>query len=403
MFENLGSQPADALLALIKSFGSDQREQKIDLGVGVYRDERGVTPVMRAVKIAERVLTDSQATKCYLGPEGDERFVDLIGAVAFGVPLASFAGRLCGVQTPGGGGALRLGAELIAAARPGARVWVGLPTWPNHHPIFNAVRLTIAEYRYFDPQTQSVCFDEMIGALSSAQPGDVVLLHGCCHNPSGAELEQEQWRTLTALIMERRLVPFVDLAYQGLGQGLNADADATRRLLAQLDEVLVAYSCDKNFGLYRERTGALFALSRDRHTTDIVRANLAALARVNWSMPPDHGAAVARMVLECPEMSETWVGELEAMRQRINSVRRSVAATDARLAFLGRQRGMFSQLRIAPVAIAALRRDYGIYMADSGRINLAGLRAADAGTFVAALNAVGYLPSARTRGFAAAR
>ncbi len=392
MFQHLPPQPPDPLLALIGLFRDDPRSGKIDLGVGTYRDEGGVTPVMGAVKSAERRLVETQSTKAYLGPEGDPAFVDLLTPIAFGAP-ASYAGRLVGVQTPGGSGALRLGGELIAAARPGAKIWLGTPTWPNHRPVFAAAGLTVAEYRYFDPATQSLCFDDMVAALSQAAPGDVVLLHGCCHNPTGADLDDAQWRHVAQLLADRSLVPFIDLAYQGLGDGLEADAGGLRCVLDAVEQALVAYSCDKNFGLYRDRTGALFGLARDSHAAGIVRDNLIALARVNWSMPPDHGAVVVRCVLESTELTQVWRAELDGMRQRIQGVRRALAAIDRRLASLSSQRGMFAQLQVAPSAVAALRRDHGIYMAGSGRINLAGLRMADIATFVQALDQVDAFPA----------
>lgn len=392
MFHTLQPQPADPLLALIGLFHDDPRSGKIDLGVGTYRDETGITPVMEAIKAAERLLVETQRTKAYLGPEGDQRFVELLAPIVFGTADAQ-AGRMVGVQTPGGGGALRLGAELIAAARPGATVWLGTPSWPNHRPVLEAAGLAVAEYRAFDPATQSLRFDDMLAALSGAEAGDVVLLHGCCHNPTGAELDAAQWDDIAEFLARQGLVPFIDLAYQGLGEGLDADARGTRRVLASAEEALVAYSCDKNFGLYRERTGALFVLARDAAAAGIVHGNLLTLARVNWSMPPDHGAAAVRTVLASEELTRTWRTELDGMCRRISAVRHALAAADPRLAFLSRQRGMFSQLLIAPAAVAALRRDHAIYMAGSGRINLAGLRTADTGHFVRALEAVGALPA----------
>ena len=393
VFGSLKPQPADALLALIGLFRDDQRPGKIDLGVGTYRDEGGGTPIMEAVKAAERQLADGQRTKAYLGPEGDQRFVELLVPIAFGAADAH-AGRLVGVQTPGGSGALRLGGELVAAARPGARVWLGTPTWPNHRPVLEAAGLTVIEYPFFDVAAQSLRFEDMLAALSGAEAGDVVLLHGCCHNPTGAELDEGQWEQVAGLLAERRLLPFMDLAYQGLGAGLDADALGTRIVLSHVEEALVAYSCDKNFSLYRDRTGALFVLARDDAAAEVVRGNLLTLARVNWSMPPDHGAAAVRAVLESQELTYIWQTELEAMCRRIGAVREAVAEADPRLAFLSGQRGMFSLLPVAPAAVAALRRDHGIYMAGNGRVNLAGLRVADAGTFVHALSAVGALPAA---------
>ena len=393
LFQALQPQPDDPLLALIGLFRDDPRADKLDLGVGTYRDDRGGTPILGVIKSAERLLLETQETKAYLGPDGDRRFADLLVPVAFGA-AGTQGGRLTGVQTPGGGGALRLGAELIASAHPGATVWLGAPTWPNHRPIFDAVGLRVAEYRYFDVASQSLCFEEMVDALSRAEPGDVALLHGCCHNPTGADLDEAQWDRVADLLAERRVVPFVDLAYQGLGRGLDADAGGMRRVLARVEEALVAYSCDKNFGLYRDRTGALFVLARDTDRAAVVRSNMLTHARVNWSMPPDHGAAAVRLVLERPDLADAWRAELEGMGERIRAVRRALAAHPA-LGFLAEQNGMFSVLPIGREAIAALRRDHGVYMAGSGRINVAGLRTGDAAAFTRALEAVGAL-SARS-------
>ena len=390
MFETLHPQPDDALLALIGLFREDPRANKIDLGVGTYRDEAGGTPVFAAIKAAERTLQERQETKSYLGPEGSKAFIDLLAPIAFG-PSHDFGGRLIGVQTPGGSGGLRLGAELVAAAKPGARVLLGVPTWPNHKPVFRAAGLDVAEYRCFDPATQASRFDDMLAALSNAEAGDVVLLHACCHNPTGADLDEAQWAEVAALLAERKLVPFIDLAYQGLGDGLEADAAGMRTVLASAEEALVAYSCDKNFGLYRDRVGALFVLSRDAAGSRTAWGNLLALARVNWSMPPDHGAAAVSVILEDPALTEMWHAELDGMGQRIRSVRQAVAAREPRLAFMAQQKGMFTQLPLTPAMVSSLLRDHGIYMAGSGRINVAGLRTADVGTFVAALDAVGAL------------
>lgn len=387
MFETLAEQPADALLALIGLFRDDPRSTKLDLGVGVYRDETGVTPIMVAVRRAEEVLLATRTTKSYLGPEGDLTYVDLLKPIVFGKDLGP---RLTGIQTPGGTGALRLAAELIAAARPGARVLLGTPTWPNHVPILKAAGLTIVPHPFFDVATQTLDFAALRSALQGAAEGDVVLLHGCCHNPAGADLDARQWDEVAEILAARKITPLVDLAYQGLGQGLDADAAGMRRLIESLDEVLVAYSCDKNFGLYRERVGALYAWTRDPAQAEALRSNMAFFGRISWSMPPDHGAAIVRTVLESPDLTALWNDELLRMGTRVRAVRAALAEADQRLAFLARQQGMFSTLPLTPAQITTLRTEHAVYMAGSGRINIAGLQVADVPAFVAALAAVGY-------------
>jgi aromatic-amino-acid transaminase len=383
LFEGLKPQQPDVLLSLIALYRDDPRPQKIDLGVGVYRDAAGATPVFGAVKAAEAVLLETQATKAYLGPEGDLGFLDLIRPMIFGQGAA--AADLFGVQTPGGTGALRLAAELANAGTPGARIWLGAPSWPIHAPIFAQAGLTVSTYRYFDAKTQAVCFDEMMTALGQAEAGDVVLLHGCCHNPAGADLSLAQWRAVAELLVKRGAVPLIDLAYQGLGAGLDEDAAGLRLVLETVDAAMVAYSFDKNFGLYRERTGALFV--RARGHDELVRSNILQLARCNWSMPPDHGAAVVRVVLESQALTGQWRAELDAMRARLVSVRHALAEADPRLEPLRDQHGLFSLLPLTPAQVEAMRRDHAVYMAGSGRINLAGLGADTVQPFVQALDA----------------
>ena len=391
MLDQLQSQPADPLLALIGQFRADARPTKIDLGVGVFRDDYGQTPVFSAVKRAEAMLLDTQESKAYLGPEGDQRFIELLRPLVFGRALDRDA-RLVGVQTPGGTGALRLGAELIARADPDGHVWLGSPSWPNHDPILRAAHLKISTYSYFDVEAQSVRFFEMIDALGRASAGDVVLLQGCCHNPTGADLSLEQWNAVAAVIEARGLVPFVDLAYQGLGRGLDEDALGLQLLLQRVPQALVAVSCSKNFGLYRERTGALFVLGRSAAEAQVVLTNMLALARANWSMPPDHGAAVVRTILESPSLTADWSNELAAMRHRIASVRQALAkaAHTAGIELsVGEQSGMFSLLALPPERIRELKEVAAVYMAGSGRINIAGLRERDVATFARALARTG--------------
>jgi aromatic-amino-acid transaminase len=386
LFDSLTLQPADALLALIGAFRSDPRPDKIDVGVGVYRTPDGRTPVLRAVKEAERRLLDLQSTKGYLGPEGDVGYFDALKPVIFG--QHDFGDRLSGLQTPGGTGALRLAAELVARARPGARIWAGAPTWPNHPPILRAAGLDVAEYHHFDVATQRLTFNRLLDALDEAAPGDVALLHGCCHNPTGADFDPEQWRTIAHRIRDRGVVPLIDLAYQGLGVGLDEDAAGARLVLDIVGEGLVAYSCDKNFGLYRERVGALYALSRSAAQAAIVQSNLLSLTRANWSMPPDHGAAIVRVILEDDALTADWKAELAEMNARIRQIRTLLAEADPLLAPLADQRGMFSTLPLSSAQVARLRAEHGIYMPSSGRINIAGLTDATVPAFVGALAAV---------------
>jgi aromatic-amino-acid transaminase len=292
------------------------------------------------------------------------------------------------MQTPGGTGALRIGAELIAAANPSARVHVGAPTWPNHAPIFSAAGLELVEHPYFDTAGQLLRFGDIMAALEHAPAGDVVLLHGCCHNPTGTDLDASQWDAIARLCTQRGLLPFIDLAYQGLGDGMAGDGEGPAILARHCPEAIVAYSCDKNFGLYRERVGAVFVLAASGREAALAQRNLLTLARANWSMPPDHGAAIVRLILEREDLSALWLGELEGMRRRIASMREWLAQLDPALAFLSRQKGMFSTLHLTSRQIAALREDHAVYMTNSGRINIAGLTAHNLDAFAAALAAV---------------
>jgi aromatic-amino-acid transaminase len=387
MLDHLQPQPADPLLALIGQFRADLRPTKIDLGVGVFRDEQGSTPVFSAVKRAEVMLVDSQESKAYLGPEGDPRFVELLRPLVFGSALA-YDDRLVGVQTPGGTGALRLGADLVARANPDAVVWLGLPSWPNHDPILKAARLKVGTYGYFDVETQRIRFSEMMDALGRASAGDVVLLQGCCHNPSGADLSLAQWNAVANVVEARGLVPFIDLAYQGLGLGLAEDVVGLQLLLQRVPQAVVAVSASKNFGLYRERTGALFVLGRSAAQAQVAFTNILGLARANYSMPPDHGAAVVRTILECSALTEDWANELASMRQRIVTVRRLLADATASAGIelaVAEQRGMFSLLALTPEHLRELKETSAIYMASSGRINIAGLKESDIAAFAQAL------------------
>ena len=374
---------SDSLLALIALCNADPRPEKIDVGVGVFRDGEGRTPILKVIKQAEAILQRTQETKSYLGSAGDKRFAELLRPILLG-PLADDE-RIAGVQTPGGCGALRLGFELIATANPGARVLVGTPTWPNPPPIIRAVGLQMIEYPYYDRASGAIRFDAMIDALKAARAGDVVLLHGCCHNPTGADLSPEQWVEVTRLCAERGLLPFVDIAYQGFGAGLDEDAVGMRTMLAACDEVIVAQSCDKNFSVYRDRVGSLFLKTGSAEATERGMAHVLQRAREMWSMPPDHGAAAVRIILDDPELRADWHVELNAMRDRINALRARIALADPRLAYIGWQFGMFSMLPLSREQVLSLRERHAIYMADSGRFNIVGMSDDQVDRFTAAI------------------
>jgi len=374
---------SDSLLALIALCDADPRPEKIDVGVGVFRDGEGNTPILKVIKEAEDILRRTQETKAYLGSVGDKRFAELLRPILLGEHAGDE--RIRGLQTPGGCGALRLGFEVIATVNPDARVLVGVPTWPNHPPIIRSVGLRMVEYPYYERDSGRIAFDAMLAAMNEAQAGDVVLLHGCCHNPTGADLSDEQWAEVTRVIAERGLLPFVDIAYQGFGRGLDEDARGLRGLLAACDEVIVAQSCDKNFSVYRDRVGSLFIKTGSKDATDRAFAHVFQRAREMWSMPPDHGAAAVRIVLDTPELAERWHGELAVMRDRINAMRQRIASADPRLAFIGKQFGMFSMLPLSRDQVLKLRETHAIYMADSGRFNIVGLSDDQVERFTAAV------------------
>jgi aromatic-amino-acid transaminase len=374
---------SDSLLKLIALANADPRPDKIDVGVGVFRDAVGNTPILKVMKEAEQRLVDTQESKSYLGSAGDKRFAELLRPILLGEHAEDE--RIAGLQTPGGCGALRLGFELIATANPGARVLVGTPTWPNHPPIIGAVRLEQVDYPYYETGQGAIRFEDMLEALARGEPGDVALLHGCCHNPTGADLNPVQWAEVADVCRERGLIPLVDIAYQGFGQGLDEDAAGLRGILSQCDEVIVAQSCDKNFSVYRDRVGCLFVKTGSASATATAMGHVFQRAREMWSMPPDHGAAAARIILDDPELRARWLVELTGMRDRINAVRQRIAAADPRLAFIGRQYGMFSMLPLSVEQVLKLREDHGIYMADSGRFNVVGLGDHEIDRFIAAV------------------
>lgn len=377
MFETLTPPPPDKILALMSLFAEDPRTDKIDLGVGVYKDAQGRTPIMRAVKAAEARLLAEQATKSYVGLLGDLTFVDAMADLLLGD--AADRARLAGAQAPGGTGALRQLFELIRRANPEATVWMSDPTWPNHPAMLAHLGIPAETYRYFDGETLGVDFDGMKADLAGAKPGDVILLHGCCHNPTGANLSPDQWAALTDLIVEHRLVPMIDMAYQGFGDGLDDDAAGVRHMASRVPEMMIAASCSKNFGLYRDRVGVALALSATPEASGVTKANLATLNRLNFSFPPDHGAKVVSIILNDAELRADWMAELEDMRQDMLTLRTGLAdalrreTNSDRFDFIANHRGMFSRLGLGPDQVAALRADHGIYMVGDSRVNIAGL------------------------------
>jgi len=390
MLENLNPQPQDKILQLIAMYRDDPRSDKIDLGVGVYKDATGLTPVMRAVKSAEKTLWETEKTKTYTGLAGEPAYNAAMVGMILG---AGDADRAASVATPGGTGAIRQALELIKLASPQATVWISNPTWPNHPSIIKYLGMKLAEYRYFDAASGEVDFAGLIEDFGKVAPGDVVLLHGCCHNPTGANPTAAQWAEMVAVLKARGAVPLVDLAYQGFGDGLEEDAAATRLVAANFSEVLIAASCSKNFGIYRERTGILIAPG-DTSRKAVTQGNLNFLNRQNYSFPPDHGARLVTMILEDAALTAEWKAELEEVRLNMLTLRQSLAdelrrATNSdRFDFVARHRGMFSRLGLTEAQVNRLREQAGVYMVGDSRINIAGLNAKTVPVLAAAIAAV---------------
>ncbi len=379
MLTTLQDQPKDKILMLVKMFRDDPRSDKIDLGVGVYRDASGLTPVMAAVKQAEKQLWEAEATKAYTGLAGDPAFADAMRRLilADSVP----AERVAAAATPGGTGAIRQALELIQMAAPDATVWISDPTWPNHPSIIKYLGMKMQTCRYFDEASRGVDFAGMMGDLERVQEGDVVLLHGCCHNPTGANLTGPEWSAVADLLAAKGATPLIDIAYQGFGDGLEADAAGTRLIASRLPETLIAASCSKNFGIYRERTGILMAVAPDAAARDKSQATLAFLNRQNFSFPPDHGARLVTMILNDPALRADWEAELEAVRTSMLDLRTQLAKAlqkrtgSDRFGFIAQHRGMFSRIGATPEQVAKMRDDHGIYMVGDSRMNIAGLNA----------------------------
>jgi len=380
MFDKLSSQPVDKIMQLMQMYKLDDREGKIDLGVGVYKNASGITPVMRAVKAAEKQLWETQETKSYVSLVGDVAYHDVMIDLVLNGAVAR--DQIAAAATPGGTGACRQAFEMIKMAEPRTRVFVSDPTWPNHLSILKYLGIETVPYRYFDSESRAVDFAGMMEDLQGLRAGDVVLLHGCCHNPTGANLNLTEWKLVVDVLNAKGAMPMIDLAYQGFGDGLDEDAAATRLVAASCPEVLIAASCSKNFGVYRERTGILMALSADKSKVAVAQENLSFLNRQNYSFPPDHGARVVTMILTDPALRKMWEEELEETRLGMLRLREQLAAELKRLSnsdrfgFLAQHRGMFSRLGTTPEMVEKLRVDHGVYMVGDSRMNIAGLNEA---------------------------
>ena len=379
MFESMQAAPADAILGLITAHKNDPRPDKVDLGVGVFRTAEGETPVLEVVKKAEQRLVDTQDSKAYIGTAGDPNFNAAMQQLTFAE--SADAERISTIQAPGGSGSLRVAASLILRANPDANVWVSDPTWANHIPLLGGAGLNLEPYPYYDTSDHVILIDQMLDALSKIPAGDLVLLHACCHNPSGLDPSEDEWQAIADVIVERELVPFVDMAYQGFATSLDDDAFVVRHLADRVPEMIVSNSCSKNFGLYRDRVGTLSVLAADEASRDIVHSQVNNVVRTIYSVPPDHGAVVVSTILNDPELKAAWRVELAEMRGRLREMR--VLLNDALrekapqhdFSHLVRAKGMFCFLGISEDQVNRLKKEYGVYMVGSSRINTAGITA----------------------------
>ncbi|WAL76888.1 amino acid aminotransferase [Shewanella sp. DAU305] len=380
MFNSLIAMPADPILGLLTQYREDTHPQKVDLGVGVYKDPTGVTPILSCVKKAEKFRLDTETTKVYIGPTGSPQFNTLMTELAFGANhSAILANRIRTVSTPGGTGALRVAGDFIKRCNPNAVLWVSDPTWANHIGLFEAAGITVKTYPYYDYDSKSLKFDEMLAALSQVSPDDVVLFHACCHNPSGMDLTTEQWDKVVALTKEQGFTPLIDMAYQGFGDGVDIDAYGVRQMAAAVDNMILCSSCSKNFGLYRERIGSCSVIAKDANTANVAQSVLLYVVRCLYSMPPAHGAAIVETILGSAELTQEWLDELKVMRDRINGNRAILVdklkanGVDRDFSFIARQKGMFSFLGVDPEQVARLQKEFSIYMVGSSRISIAGI------------------------------
>lgn len=377
MFSNLPSPVLDPILSLSVAFRADDRPNKVDLGIGVYRNSDGETPIMQAIQQAQEIVTASQKTKAYVGLAGCEEFnQSMIELLLSGTSVLD---RVAAIQTPGASGALRMLGDLLKVAQPDTTVWISNPSYVNHKPVMEAAGLKVRHYSYFSPSTKQVDTEQMLKELAQAGPSDVVLLHGCCHNPTGADIDFEAWQAITALAQKNGFTPFVDIAYQGFGDGLEQDARGLQHMANNVEEMLITTSCSKNFGLYRERTGAAIVIGKNSQDVNNAKGKLLTLARSTYTMPPDHGAALVKTILQSDALTQTWKQELGDMQQRLVSLRHSLCSElrdihqSNEFDFITSHKGMFTVLGFTQDQMTRLREEFGIYGVGDGRINIAGL------------------------------
>ncbi|HDY8068839.1 TPA: aspartate/tyrosine/aromatic aminotransferase [Vibrio vulnificus] len=377
MFSQLPTPALDPILSLTVAFRNDPRDQKVDLGIGVYKNNKGETPIMRAVSQAQKIVADTQTTKSYVGLAGCEEFnQSMVNLLLAGTSVLD---RVSAIQTPGASGALRMLGDLMKVAQPDTTVWISNPSYVNHKPVMEAAGLKVRYYRYFSPETKQVDIGQMLDDLATAGPKDVVLLHGCCHNPTGADIDFAAWQAITDLAVKNGFTPFVDIAYQGFGDGLEEDAKGLQFMADRVEEMLITTSCSKNFGLYRERTGAAIVIGKNAKESANAKGKLLTLARSTYTMPPDHGAALVKTILQNVELTTTWKQELCEMQQRLLNLRQTLCNelrnqhNTSQFDFIESHKGMFTVLGFTPEQMGTLRDEYGIYGVGDGRINIAGL------------------------------
>ncbi len=395
MFEVLPQLAPDPILGLSAAYREDNNPDKIDLGVGVYKDEQGNTPILTSVAKAQNILLERETSKTYITPQGHQGYIDNMLALLLGEKSpVLMADRVAGVQAPGGCGALRILSELLVRCNENAKVWVSDPTWANHIPLIGSAGLQIETYPYFDKDSASIRFDAMMDTLKKVDKGDIVLLHGCCHNPTGADLTNEQWDAVLEVAKEREFLPFLDVAYLGFGDGLEEDAYGVRLLAENLPEVIIAASCSKNFGLYRERVGLAAIITEDAKTRQIAQGQIQSVARGIYSMPPSYGGALVDIILSDTSLKQEWVSEVNAMRNRMQTLRAMLVekleenGADKDFGFVNKQKGMFSFLCITPEQVREMRDKHSVYFVDSSRVNIAGINQQNVGTLAKALVSV---------------